>query len=258
MSPIDSFIKEFENAANPAKAKELMRFFKTAPGQYGEGDKFLGIVVPITRKIVKKYHDQFTLADYKLFLASEWHEIRLGALLCLVNQATKLAKQHEYDRLKELFLFYDSQLERANNWDLVDLSAPYIPGAYWLSAKIKETEIKKQLKIWYSSDNLWRQRVAIMSTFALIKAGNHEECFWVAEKLLDHQHDLIHKAVGWMLREVGKRISKDILITFLEKHADVMPRTCLRYAIEHFPQNERLAWLTAPNSKKYKAKKKIV
>ena len=215
--------------ANPEKAKVLQRFFKTGKGQYGEKDIFLGLMVPETRMIAKEFSD-INLKAVELHLDSKYHEERLAALLILVEKFKKA------DNKKEIYDFYCNNVKKVNNWDLVDLSADKIVGAYL---------IDKDKKILYkmaNSDNLWERRVAIISTFAFVKSGKFEECFKVSELLLNDEHDLIHKAVGWMLREVGKR-DQEAEEKFLKKHYKKMPRTMLRYAIEKFPEDLRARYL---------------
>lgn len=235
---VDIFIAH----SNPEKARHLMRFFKTGPGEYGYGDRFLGIVVPVTRSLVKPYRNKLTLSDYDTLLASPWHEIRLGALLLMTEQAKWLRKQNSLHDLQELVTFYDRRLERANNWDLIDLSVRDLMGAYWQCANTGVDERRCFLKIWADSGNLWRERAAMVSTYALQRLGSLDETFWLAEYFINHPHDLIHKASGWMLREAGK-LNRDALRDFLSVFHQRLPRTTLRYAIEHMDQNERKKWM---------------
>jgi len=219
--------EELEQYIDPVKRDFLPKFFKTGKGQYGEGDKFLGVVVPNTRKVAKKYKD----APFEVtsdLLQSEWHECRLCALLILVE---RFKKSDDINK-KLIFDFYLSNTSRINNWDLVDLSAPTIVGGY-LSDKPR--------KVLYSladSPLLWDQRIAIVSTYTLIRDNDFIDILSLSERLLYHKHDLMQKAIGWMLREMGKR-DEDLLVQFLEKHAKVMPRTMLRYAIEKFSDDRR-------------------
>ena len=223
--------KEIKKSANPQKAELLQRFFKTGPGEYGEGDIFLGIMVPVQRSIAKKFK-QLPLKDLKELLYSDKHEERLISLLILVEQFRK-----GDDQLKEeIFTFYHLHRKRINNWDLVDLTAHIISGSYLMD---KDKTILYKLA---DSKNIWDRRIAVLSTFHFIKNNVFNDALCIAEKLLIDKHDLIQKAVGWMLREIGKR---DINTEegFLEKHYKKMPRTMLRYAIEKFPEKKRLAYL---------------
>ena len=218
---------ELEQYIDPVKREYLPNFFKTGKGQYGEGDKFLGIVVPNTRLVAKRHKD----APFEVMaelLQSEWHECRLCALLMLVE---RFKKSDEKDK-KHIFDFYLANTSRINNWDLVDLSAPNIVGEY---LKDKPRDILYKLA---DSSLLWDQRIAVLSTYTLIRNREFMDILALSERLLHHQHDLMQKAVGWMLREMGKR-DKDLLVQFLEKYCKVMPRTMLRYAIEKFPDDER-------------------
>ena len=222
---------EMRNLADFEKANLLQRFFKTGKGEYGEGDIFLGVMVPNTRKVAKKYVD-LSLSEIKKILYSKIHEERLCSLLILVE---KFSKSSEVER-KEIFSFYVENARQINNWDLVDLSAPKIVGAYLLN---------KPRKILYKlaqSKNLWEKRISILSTFACIKEKDYTDSFKIAEILMNDEHDLIHKAVGWMLREIGKRSLKDE-IAFLNKYYKKLPRTMLRYAIERFPEEKRRFYL---------------
>ncbi len=224
--------RDVRRAADPAKAKILARFFKTGPGEYGAGDKFLGLTVPVSRAIVRKYH-ALPLADVKKLLASPNHEERLIALLVLVEQFQKGGKSER----KKIFDLYLASTARINSWDLVDLSADKIVGAY-LNGRGRAllTRLAR-------SKHLWERRIAMLATFHRIKQGDATEAFRIAKTLLRDRHDLIHKAVGWMLREAGKRSSERELRSFLDTHAGVMPRTTLRYAIERLPERERRAYL---------------
>jgi len=219
--------QELEAYIDPVKREYLPRFFKTGKGQYGEGDKFLGVVVPNTRQVAKRHKGEpfGVMAD---LLQSEWHECRLCALLMLVERFRKSDNKEK----KTIYDFYLSQTARINNWDLVDLSAPGIVGEY---LKDKPREDLYRLA---DSSLLWDQRIAVVSTYTLIKNGDFIDILALSERLLRHKHDLMQKAVGWMLREMGKR-DKDLLVQFLEKHCRTMPRTMLRYAIEKFPEEER-------------------
>jgi 3-methyladenine DNA glycosylase AlkD len=218
---------ELEQYIDPVKREYLPRFFKTGKGQYGEGDKFLGVVVPNTR-IVAKRHKDAPFEVMAALLQSEWHECRLCALLMLVERFKKSDEKGK----KVIYDFYLTQTGRINNWDLVDLSAPGIVGEY-----LKDKP-RQDLYRLAESPLLWDQRIAVVSTYTLIRNHDFIDILSLSERLLHHKHDLMHKAVGWMLREMGKR-DKDLLVQFLEKHCTVMPRTMLRYAIEKFSEEER-------------------
>lgn len=202
------------------------------PGEYAEGDQFLGIRIPDLRSLVKKA-DAVTLRQAVTLLHSEWHEERFMGLLLMEN---RFERADEESLQEEIVKAYLANTRWVNNWDLVDASAPSILGA-WLLARRRSvlTELVR-------SENLWERRIAIISTLTLIRAGEFSDTFRLTERLLSDPEDLMHKACGWMLREVGKK-DRDILISFLGKHAPGMPRTMLRYAIERFPQQERRAWL---------------
>ncbi len=218
--------------ANPEKALLLQGFFKTGEGQYGEGDLFMGITVPQQRSIAKNYKE-LPLSEIGILLHEPYHECRLTALIILVNRFKKT--KNEADR-KEIVDFYLSNTAFINNWDLVDLSACYILGEYLLD---KDRTLIYQLA---QSESLWEQRIAVLTTFTFIRNDDFADNLLIAEMLLNHKHDLIHKAIGWMLREVGKR-NKSVLVDFLMQYSLQMPRTMLRYAIEKFPEEERLYFL---------------
>jgi 3-methyladenine DNA glycosylase AlkD len=221
-------IQELLSVANPEKAQFLSRFFKTGKGQYAEGDVMLGIIVPLTRDIVKK-SPKLPLSEIQILLDSEYHEARLAGLLLLVKQFSKA----NADEQTVLFDFYLQNARKANNWDLVDVTCRGVIGDYLL-----DKEDRSVLYRLAESENLWEQRIAIVSTWTFIKHRQFDDTLALAEKLLSHKHDLMHKAVGWMLREVGKK-DRAVLVEFLEKHHKTMPRTALRYAIEHFSPEKR-------------------
>jgi 3-methyladenine DNA glycosylase AlkD len=229
---LDALRNEVELSANPEKAEVLQRFFKTGTGQYGEGDVFAGIVVPVSRKIAKQFAN---LPDDGILalLKSKIHEERLIALLILISQ---FEKGNAYKK-EQVFYLYLQHTAFVNNWDLVDLSAEKIVGAY-LNGKSKET-----LYNLAHSKSLWERRISIISTFHYIKQGQYDDTIAVAGILLKDKEDLIHKAVGWMLREVGKRCSEEAEEVFLRKHSNKMPRTMLRYAIERFSPEKRRLYL---------------
>ena len=221
--------------ADPSQVEGLSRFFKTGPGQYGEGDRFLGIKVPVTRGVVKECWKQTGFDELEECLASEYHEIRLAGLLALVEIYSHARK--DMSLRSRCIDFYLSHTDRINNWDLVDLSCYNLLGDWLLD---KDRSLLYRL----ASDgkNIWEQRIGMVSTMAFIRQGQLDDTFAIADILLDHSHDLIHKAVGWLLREAGKR-DMDALRVFLDHRAASMPRTMLRYAIEKFPERERLAIL---------------
>jgi 3-methyladenine DNA glycosylase AlkD len=219
--------RDLAAVADPKRAKDLAWFFKTGKGEYGEGDRFLGITVPVQRKIALR-HVELPLHDVARLLDSPIHEHRFAALEILV---AKYARADEANRLR-IFAFYLRHAGRANNWDLVDTSAPYIVGRH-----LKERP-REALDRLATSRNLWKRRIAIVSTLALIRDGEIDDTLRIAEKLLQDKHDLIHKAVGWALREVG-RVSRPALLKFLRTHCSSIPRTTLRYAIERFPLMQR-------------------
>jgi 3-methyladenine DNA glycosylase AlkD len=231
MSTLKKFRKDLHALACQDKALSLQGFFKTGKGEYGEGDKFLGIVVPKQRKIAKT-HRELPLNDLKTLLASPWHEERLTALLILIFQH-QLANPL---RQKQIYDFYFANVAGINNWDLVDLSAPQIVGAYLLDKN------KDFLHNLIASKNLWERRIAIVSTWHFIRNNHFKETLALSKKSLADQEDLMHKACGWMLREVGKR-NFTTLDNFLRRHYPKMPRTMLRYAIEKYPEKLRLAYL---------------
>ncbi|MDE5793248.1 MAG: DNA alkylation repair protein [Muribaculaceae bacterium] len=223
-----------------AKAKHLMRFFKCAPGQYGYGDKFLGIKVPETRSLVKECRSLVSIKDAVDLVKSEWHEVRLAGFLFLIELYKKAAKSKDRKSVEEIVNLYLELIPYGNNWDLVDLVAPKILGEFMV-----DCQEKRQILDVFSdmSDSLWHQRVAIVATWTLICHGMYEETLRIAKKYLNHSHDLIHKASGWMLREVGKRGGDKELRDFLDSYASKMPRTMLRYSIERFPEQERQYYL---------------
>ena len=231
-----------------------MGFFKTGPGEYGYGDEFLGLKVPQTREVVKNIWKDFPLSEIPLLLMSKWHEVRLCGLLILVAKFEKLATKrllHDAEAIKErdeILKMYLQYAERANNWDLVDLSAPKILGSSLLSPQKGEDWKRQVLDELAASDNLWKQRMSIVCTWKTSQMGDPSWCLRYAEIHLHHPHDLMHKAVGWMLREMGKRCSMDLLRDFLRQHAHEMPRTMLRYAIEKMSEEERQYWMKVDNS----------
>lgn len=230
---IHNLRKDVQALANPKKAKLVQGYFKTGPGQYGEGDIFLGLTVPQSRSIAVKYKDLAYL-EISALLKSKNHEERFIALVILINN---YKYGNEKDR-KKTYNFYLKHLRYINNWDLVDLSAHSILGA-WLMDKDRKMLLKLA-----TSQNLWSRRIAVVATYHFIKYQKSSAwTFKIAEMLLNDKHDLIHKAIGWMLREIGKNISREEEEIFLKKHYKNMPRTMLRYAIEHFDPALRQAYM---------------
>ena len=220
-------LKDLESKKDKDQARILSYFFKTKKGQYGEGDIFWGIKVPVQRIISKKFKD-LSLEDIQILLDSKVHEVRLTGLFILIE------RYNISENKKEIFKFYLKNTRNINNWDLVDLSAPKILGDFLINNS-------KEIKVLYNlvkSDNLWERRIAILSTFTFIKNNNFEETLKIAEILLKDEHDLIHKSVGWMLREIGKR-DKNKEKEFLNNYYRIMPRTMLRYSIEKFDPKEK-------------------
>lgn len=226
-------LKEILSHKQNEKSEILSRFFKTGKGQYGEGDKFLGITVPLSRTIAHKY-GTLELTDISKLLENKYHEVRLIALLILVHQYKKSTVKTEKEKIVN---FYLKNTKHINNWDLVDLSAHYILGDYLLDNK---REILLKLA---KSKNIWERRIAIISTFAFIYKNESKWTFRIIDLIMNDEQDLIHKACGWMLREVGKRVSEDDLKKYLDANHSKMPRTMLRYAIERLPEKIRLYYL---------------
>jgi 3-methyladenine DNA glycosylase AlkD len=227
MSKLQKLKKELNNLANIKQKEVLQRFFKTGPGEYGEGDVFLGIKVPEQRRVAKEFND-LSLDNVQSLLNSKTHDHRMVALFILIDQYNR---GDEKDR-KTIFDFYLKNTRNINNWDLIDLSAPKIVGDYLIN------QPRKILYKLARSKDLWKKRIAVLSTFTFIKENQFEDTLKISEILLYDDHDLIHKAVGWMLREVGKRdqVAEEI---FLNKYHKTMPRTMLRYAIEKLDESKR-------------------
>jgi 3-methyladenine DNA glycosylase AlkD len=233
MNTAQKMIKNLKEVSSPQKAKILARFFKTGRGEYGEGDVFWGVTIPQIRLIVKESLG-LNLNEVKILLASKFHEVRMAGVLCLVEMSRKANLKTR----KKIFDLYLKNRTRINNWDLVDLSAPTVVGEYLLLAPGE----KNIIFVLSQEKNMWSRRIAILATFAFIRGGHFNETLALAKKYLSDKEDLMHKATGWMLREVGKR-DKKILVEFLNKHALAMPRTMLRYAIEKFLEPERKYFL---------------
>ncbi len=244
-------IDYMESLRNEEQRRVLMGFFKTGPGEYGEGDEFLGLKVPQTREVIQAAKD-IALEEVPTLLMSRWHEVRLCGLLVLVAKFERLATkrlQNDPAAIRgrdEILTMYLHHAEQANNWDLVDLSAPKILG-HWLllpsglGDRVYKLKVLDELA---QSQCLWRQRMSMVCTWKTSQQGDPSWCLRYAAIHLHHPHDLMHKAVGWMLREMGKRCSMDLLRDFLRQHAPTMPRTALRYAIEKMSDEERRYWLT--------------
>ena len=270
-SNAQDIITYMESLRNEEQRKVLMGFFKTAPGEYGYGDEFLGLKVPQTREIVKSVAQDFPLGEIPELLMNRWHEVRLCGFLILVAKFEKLATkrlENNPDAIKqrdEILTMYLQYAEQANNWDLVDLSAPKILG-HWLLLPTnlghhpdlppigEEDRLQKDYKLKVLDDLaaspcLWKQRMSIVCTWKTSRQGDPSWCLRYAEIHLHHPHDLMHKAVGWMLREMGKsrpevQAGMDLLRDFLRQHAHTMPRTMLRYAIEKMSEQERKEWMS--------------
>src|SRR3989344_1560882 len=240
MSVAKTVSKELKALANPSKARLLSRFFKTGKGEYGEGDVFYGITVPQTRLIARKHANQAKLEDARVLLHSRVHEERLAALLMLVGKFQKAGAVEK----RKIFEFYLRNAKRVNNWDLVDLSAHRIVGAF-LQESVGKKESMRFLKKLAQSESVWERRIAVLATFQFINKRDCKPALAIATALLHDEHDLIRKAVGWMLRETGKRCSEKQLLDFLDRHAAEMPRVTLRYAIERLPEHDRKRCLKA-------------
>ena len=224
-------VDEIRSFSTPEGAKRRASFFKTGMGEYAEGDLFLGVDSPSLRKIAKKYFKAVSYADLQKMLESPYHEIRVGAVFILV-----LMFQHgSEEERKKIFDFYMENIRYINNWDLVDVSAPYIVGPVAFENESVLFSLAKSCR-------LWEERVSVVATLYFIKQNRFDVTLSLGEYFLTHRHDLMHKAVGWMLREVGKRDEK-VLCDFLDKHINQMPRTMLRYAIERFPEDKRRRYL---------------
>ena len=240
---MNKLLQEMMAHADPSQVPGLSRFFKTGPGQYGEGDKFLGIKVPVTREVVKNCWKSVSFDDLEECIASEYHEVRLAALLTLVEifkhakKPSSLIAGLTRDLQAQCIDFYLSHTQHINNWDLVDLSCYPLLGVWLLD---KDRSLLYDLA--RNGKTIWEQRIGIVSTMTFIRHGQLDDTFAIADILLHHPHDLIHKAVGWLLREAGKR-NKEALKEYLLPRYQVMPRTMLRYAIEKFPESERQALL---------------
>ena len=232
---MNQLLSEILSYADPSQVAGLARFFKTGPGQYGEGDKFLGIKVPVTREVVKRCWPSLSIEDIRECVTSEYHEVRLAGLLALVQMFSHSKKNPQ--KQKECVDFYLAYTDSINNWDLVDLSCYPLLGEWLLD---KDRTVLYDLA--REGKTIWEQRIGIVSTMTFVRHGQHDDTFAISDILLHHRHDLIHKAVGWLLREAGKK-DKDALVAYLAPRYRTMPRTMLRYAIEKFPEEERKQYL---------------
>ncbi len=232
---MNKLLDQITAQADSTQVEGLMRFFKTGPGQYGEGDEFLGIKVPVTRSVVKECWKDVTFDDLEECVSSKYHEVRLAALLTLVEIFGHNRKNAALQ--KQCVDFYLSHTAYINNWDLVDLSCYPLIGTWLLD---KERTVLYDLA--RNGKTIWEQRIGMVSTMQFIRHGQTTDTYAIADILINHKHDLIHKAVGWLLREAGKRNVEE-LKAWLEPRCKTMPRTMLRYAIEKFPPQERTRWM---------------
>ncbi|MFA7628552.1 MAG: DNA alkylation repair protein [Candidatus Dojkabacteria bacterium] len=245
----NNILKDLKKVSSRERAVNSSRFFKTGKGEYGEGDLFIGIRTPEIRKISKKYLGDLKLGDLDFFLHNKIHEYRLFALITLTYMYHRTGKIKDCSKRKEqrekIYKYYLENKRWINNWDLVDISAPKIVGAF-LQKEGADREGRKDRSILYElveRNNLWEQRIAIVSTYTFIRQGDFKEILEFSKRLITHEHDLIHKALGWMLREVGKK-DEAVLKTFLEDYANKIPRTMLRYSIERLNEKERQKYLS--------------
>ncbi len=236
MSNANRLIGYLMSLRNKEKAIGVARFFKSGKGQYGEGDYFLGINVPTITKIAKKYID-ISLDDVGVLLKNKWHEIRVLAVKILALKY--ISKRTSDNEKNQIYRFYLKNTKNINNWDLVDISCHYVVGSFLLNRKAEAKSVLSKLA---KSKNLWERRISIISTYAFIRNNDLDLTYDIADMLLEDEHDLMHKAVGWMLREAGKR-DENKLKAYLTKKIEFIPRTALRYAIERFPESERKRFL---------------
>lgn len=226
--------------ATAERAQVSARYFKTGKGEYGHGDVFVGVTVPDQRKVAARFKE-LPLAQCDVLLTSKVHEERLTALFILVGQFSRANKSPEARRA--IFELYVRRIAHVNNWDLVDSSAPQLVGGWLLD---KDRALLDELA---SSTHLWSRRIAMLATLLFIKKGEASDALRIAERLVHDEHDLMHKAVGWMLREVGEKVGLEPLRGFLKRHAATMPRTMLRYALEKLPAEERKVWMAKAKAK---------
>jgi 3-methyladenine DNA glycosylase AlkD len=242
--------KKLKKLGTKERAEASKWFFKTGPGEYGEGDVFIGITVPVMRTVAKEFEQTLTFSDIETLIHSKIHEERFVAIIVLVQWYKNTTKEKdEFKRKKiqkKIFTFYMKHVSGVNNWDLVDASAYEIVGPYISDCMTHEQRLAF-INTCIASKNMWVNRIIIVASFYQIKKGNEKMTFYIAERLLGHPHDLIHKAIGWMLREVGKNCGVDVLELFLKAHIRTIPRTTLRYAIERFPQHIRRMYLNKKN-----------
>lgn len=252
MTSADELQRILMSMGDEEQARQLMRFFKTGKGDYGEGDRFIGLRCPQTREVVKEARLDVSFAEIEKLLDSPWHEIRFAGFQLLVEEMKaalprkRQAPTTGAHRRREIAEFFLAHARKANNWDLVDMTCPKIIGE-WLLYPDADGHMpdRRILDTLVASSNLWEQRIGIVSTWRLIRAGQLADTLRLAPKLLNHPHDLIHKAVGWMLREVGKQ-DMNVLTDFLDAHYKAMHRTTLRYAIEKMNGAKRQYWLQRP------------
>ena len=252
MTTAAEILRTLESMRDQRQAAHLMRFFKTGKGDYGEGDLFLGLRCPQTRMVVKEARLDVSFDEIEKLLYSPWHEVRLAGFLLLVEEMKAVLPRKKDSSASaktkaggrdEIAAFYLRHASQANNWDLVDMTCPKILGEWLLYPSADGSMPERSVLDTLVSDNcLWKQRIGIVTTWRLIKEGQPDDTLRLAAKLLTHRHDLIHKAVGWMLREVGKK-DPEVLTDFLERYYSAMPRTALRYAIEKMDERTRLGWL---------------
>ncbi|HYJ69187.1 MAG TPA: DNA alkylation repair protein [Nocardioidaceae bacterium] len=240
-SRINELLRVIDAEADPVSAEQLARYFQVRPGGYGEGDRFVGVRVSRIRQLVRPYvREPVAPAALSVGLRSPVHEHRLCCLVLLAEYAKQAHKAADDARLTAAYNAYVRDLDRVDNWDLVDCSAPDVVGGYLLDRD------RAPLYDWIRSDSVWRRRIALVATHRLILAGQTADTYALATEVLDDRHDLIHKASGWMLREASKRVDETELRAYLDAHVARMPRTMLRYAIERFPREERRDYLTRP------------
>lgn len=232
----EAFEQAVRARAQAGEAAAKARFFRAGPGEYGEGDQFLGVRVPELRAVARHFEGILDAGDLPDSLDSPWHEVRLAGLLVMVGQYQRARGPGAEALRGELVDLYESRFERVNNWDLVDSSAPYLTGPWYLNRD------RAPLFRWAASGHLWTQRIALMTTFAFIRAGDFSTTFELADRLKDHPHDLIHKAGGWMIREVANR-DQAAAEAWLKPRYESLPRTWLRYAVEKFPRERYRAYL---------------
>jgi len=239
---MNKILEEMISLKNEEKVANSKWFFKTGEGQYGEGDLFLGINVPTVRLVAKKYYNSTSLEEIETLIKNPYHEVRLVSLILLICIYEKSSAEVK----KEIFNLYLNNVDYINNWDLVDVSAPKLVGRF-----IYENRDFSHIYNLANSNHLWSNRIAVVSTHYFIKKGDFDLILELSEKFLTHKHDLMHKAVGWMLREMGK-IDETPLNEFLDKHHKIMPRTMLRYSIEKFPKEKREFYMGNEDAEKFK------